>query len=70
MLLPCIQKESFPKSFTLARNTSKYNGSTKPEDWLTDYTTDKGNKRVAVRYAPSCFSAQPRPSLTACRLAA
>ncbi|KAE8813328.1 DNA mismatch repair protein Mlh1 [Hordeum vulgare] len=45
-----ILKEQFPKGFTLARDTCKYNGSTKPEDWLTDYTTvvgiADGNKRL------------------------
>jgi hypothetical protein len=34
----------------------KYNGTTKPEDWLVDYTTAIGiagdNKRIAVRYTP------------------
>ncbi|KAE8784334.1 DNA mismatch repair protein Mlh1 [Hordeum vulgare] len=47
---------TIPKGFTLARDTPKYNGSTKHEDWLTDYTTvvgiDGSNKHVAVRYAP------------------
>lgn len=53
---PHIREEPFPKGFTLARDTLKYNGFTKPEDWLTDYTTDVGiaggKKRVAVRYTP------------------
>ena len=29
---PLIRVEPFPKGFTLARDTPKYNGSTKPED--------------------------------------
>ncbi|KAE8813942.1 Endoglucanase 3 [Hordeum vulgare] len=53
--LPCfgsrILKEPFPKGFTLARDNPKYIGSTKPEDWLADYTTG-GNKRAAVCYGP------------------
>ena len=47
-------KSSFP--FTLPRDTPKYNGSVKPEDWLVDYMTAVGiaggSRRVAVRYAP------------------
>ena len=53
---PQIRQEPFPKGFTLPRDTPKYNGATKPEDWLTDYTAAVGiaggNKRVAVHYAP------------------
>ena len=57
---PCfgyrIRTEKFPKGFTLPRDTSKYNGTVKPEDWLSDYLTAVriagGNRRVAVRYAP------------------
>src|ERR1041385_616360 len=51
-----IRTEKFPKGFTLPRDTPKYNGSVKPEDWLSDYLTAVriagGNRRVAVRYAP------------------
>jgi hypothetical protein len=40
----------------LPRDTPKYNGTTKPKDWLVDYTTiigiAGGNKHMAVRYAP------------------
>jgi len=57
---PCfghrIRTEKFPKGFTLPRDTPKYNGAVKPEDWLSDYLTAVriagGNRRVAVRYAP------------------
>ena len=42
--------------FRSPRDTPKYNGSTKPEDWLAHYDTVVnivgGNKRVAVRYVP------------------
>src|ERR1041385_6477023 len=34
-----IRTEKFPKGFTLPRDTPKYNGSVKPEDWLSDYLT-------------------------------
>ena len=34
------------------RDTPKYTGSVKPEDWLVDYSTANGNKRVAVKYVP------------------
>ena len=41
--LPCfgprIRDEPFPKGFLLPRDTPKYNGSMKPEDWLVDYST-------------------------------
>jgi hypothetical protein len=53
---PRIRDEPFPKGFSLPRDTPKYNGTVKPEDWLTDYATAigiaGGNKRVAVRYVP------------------
>src|SRR3954465_11790237 len=51
-----IRTERFPKAFTLPRDTPKYDGSTKPEDWLTDYMTAVGiaggSWHVVVRYAP------------------
>ena len=34
--------EKFPKGFTLPRDTPKYNGSIKPENWLTHYMTAVG----------------------------
>ena len=38
----------------LPRDTPKYTGSVKPEDWLIDYSTAvsiaNGNKRVAMKY--------------------
>ncbi|KAI5005203.1 hypothetical protein ZWY2020_032446 [Hordeum vulgare] len=53
---PRIRGEPFPRGFSLPQDTSKYNGTAKPEDWLIDYTTAvgiaTGNKRVAVRYVP------------------
>src|SRR3954466_7045158 len=53
---PRIRDEPFPKGFTLPRDTPKYTGSVKPEDWLVDYSTAvdiaSGNKRVAVKYVP------------------
>ena len=40
----------------LPRDTPKYNGTVKPKDWLTDYTTGIGitgaNRHLDVRYAP------------------
>ena len=36
---PLIRTERFPKGFTLPRDTPKYNGTAKPEDWLADYVT-------------------------------
>ena len=53
---PRIRDEPFPKGFTLPRDTLKYTGSVKPEDWLVDYSTAvniaNGNKHVAVKYVP------------------
>jgi hypothetical protein len=57
---PCfgnrIRGEPFPTGFSLPRDSPKYDGSTKPENWLVDYNTvvniAKGNKRIVVRYAP------------------
>ena len=39
---PRMRTEQFPKGFTLPRDTPKYNGSTKREDWLADYVTVVG----------------------------
>ncbi|KAE8772285.1 Endoglucanase 3 [Hordeum vulgare] len=53
---PRIRGVPFPIGFTLPRDTPKYNDTTKPQDWLIDYTNTVGiawgNKRVAVRYVP------------------
>ena len=55
---------AFPQGFTLARDTPKYNGSTKPEDWLVDYSTAVGiaggNKHVAIRYTPFMLQGSAR----------
>ena len=60
---PRIRDEPFPKGFTLLRDTLKYTGSMKPEDWLVDYSTAvsiaNGNKRVAVKYVPLMLQGQP-----------
>ncbi|KAK1646457.1 hypothetical protein QYE76_064262 [Lolium multiflorum] len=59
--------------FQLPRDTPKYDGTAKPEDWLLDYSTvgiAKGNKRWAVRYSPSCCSAPPARGSTTCQPAA
>ncbi|KAE8815106.1 Endoglucanase 3 [Hordeum vulgare] len=51
---PRIRGEPFPRGFTLSRDSPKYNGTAKPQDWLIDYTIAigiaRGNKRVAVCY--------------------
>ena len=48
----------------LPRDTPKYNGTAKPEDWLTDYTTTIGiigaNHCLAVRYAPLMLQGSAR----------
>ena len=44
------------KGFLLPRDTPKYNGSVKPEDWLIDYSTAvsiaNDNRHVAMKYIP------------------
>ena len=61
---PRIRQEQFPKGFTLPRDTPKYNGTVKPEDWLTNYMTAVGiaggNRRVVVRYAPLMLQGSAR----------
>ncbi|KAI4980027.1 hypothetical protein ZWY2020_016780 [Hordeum vulgare] len=61
---PQIRGEPFSKSFTLPRDTPKYSGTTKLEDWLIDYTTTvdiaRGNKRIAVRYVPLVLTGSVR----------
>jgi hypothetical protein len=53
---PRIMGELAPYCFQLAHGTRTYNGSTKPEYWLEDYSTAvniaRGNLRWAVRYVP------------------
>ena len=53
---PRIRDEPFPKGFSLPRDTPKYNGSVKPEDWLIDYSMAvsiaNDNRRAAVKYVP------------------
>ncbi|KAK1665990.1 hypothetical protein QYE76_054149 [Lolium multiflorum] len=53
---PRILNEPMIDGFQLPRDTPKYDGTAKPEDWLQDYSTAvgiaKGNKRWAVRYSP------------------
>ena len=63
-LAPRIRDEPFPKGFSLPRDTPKYNGSVKPEDWLIDYSTAvsiaNGNRRVAVKYVPLMLQGMAR----------
>jgi hypothetical protein len=48
--------EPAAQCFQLAHGVRTYNGSTKPEDWLEDYSTAVniagGNLQWAVRYVP------------------
>src|SRR4051812_36998885 len=59
-----IRTEQFPKGFQLPRDTPKYNGSVKPEDWLNDYMTGVriagGSRRLAVRYVPLMLQGSAR----------
>ena len=61
---PRIQNKPFPYNFSLPRDTPKYSGTTKPDDWLADYSTAVniagGNKRVAVRYVPLMLQGSAR----------
>jgi hypothetical protein len=64
---PRIWEEPFHKGFTLPRDTPKYNGTVKPEDWLIDYTTDigiaGGNRCLTVRYSPLMLQGSARTLL-------
>ena len=52
---PHLQR-AFPEDLHPPCDAPKYDGSTKPEDWLSDYTTAVAiagsNKRVVARYVP------------------
>jgi hypothetical protein len=56
--------ELVPYFFQLARGARIYNGSTKPEDWLEDYSTAVniagGNLRWAVQYVPQMLEGPAR----------
>jgi hypothetical protein len=61
---PRIMGEPAPYCFQLTRGARTYNGSTKPEDWLEDYSTvvniAGGNLRWAVRYVPQMLEGLAR----------
>ena len=52
------------RNFQLNRGAKTYDGSKKPEDWLTDYVTAVsiagGNRRWAVRYVPQMLEGPAR----------
>jgi hypothetical protein len=56
--------EPAPQFFQFARGARTYNGSTKPEDWLEDYSIAvniiEGNLRWAVRYVPQMLEGSAR----------
>lgn len=64
---PRIRNEPFPRGFMLPRDTPKYTGSVKPEDWLIDYSTAvsiaNDNKRVAVKYVSLMLQGTARTRL-------
>jgi hypothetical protein len=61
---PHIRGEPFPAKFVLPRDMPKYTGAVKLEDWLADYdmavNIARGNKRIAVRYAPLMLTGSAR----------
>ena len=62
---PGVQTCALPISnFQLPRGKKTYDGSTKPEDWLTDYVTvvhiAGGSRRWAVRYVPQMLEGPAR----------
>jgi hypothetical protein len=61
---PQIMGEPAPYYFQLARGVRIYDGSTKLEDWLEDYSTAVniagGNLRWAVRYIPQMLEGPAR----------
>ena len=50
--------------FQLPRETRKYNGNTKPEDWINDYLTAVfvagGDRNWAARYVPQMLEGTAR----------
>src|SRR3954464_13222523 len=62
--VPRIMREPPVPNFLLPRGTKTYNGSTKPQDWLTNYATAvklaEGNLRWAVRYVPQMLEGTTR----------
>ncbi|KAK1653227.1 hypothetical protein QYE76_071032 [Lolium multiflorum] len=71
---PRIANEPVLDGFQLPRDTPKYDGTAKPEDWLLDYSTavgiSRGNKRWLCATPPSCCSAPPAHGSTTCQPAA
>ena len=61
---PRIMREPPLRNFQLPRGTRKYDGSTKPQDWLIDYATAVhvagGNRRWAIRYVPQMLEGPAR----------
>ena len=61
---PRIMKQTPVPNFQLPRGTKMYDGSTKLEDWLTDYITAMhiadGSRRWAVRYVPQMLEGPAR----------
>ena len=61
---PRIMQEPAVQYFQLGRVTKPYNGSTKLQDWLTDYVSSVhiagGNRRWAVRYLPHMLEGPAR----------
>ena len=61
---PRIMREPPVPHFQLNRGAKTYDGSTKPENWLTDYVSAVhiagGNRRWAVRYIPQMLEGPAR----------
>ena len=59
-----IMREPPVRHFQLNRGAKTYDGSTKPEDWLTDYVSAVhiagGYRRWAVRYIPQMLEGPAR----------
>ena len=61
---PRIMREPAVPGFQMPRGSKTYDGSTKPEDWLTDYVTsvhtNRGNCCWAVQYVPQMLEGPVR----------
>ena len=59
-----IRREPPVPNFQLPRGTKTYDGSTRPEDWLSDYASAvniaRGNRRWAMRYIPHMLEGPAR----------
>ena len=61
---PRIMNQETLRGFQLPRETRRYDGNTKPEDWINDYLTAVfvagGDRNWAARYVPQMLEGTAR----------